>query len=74
MPIYEYMCGDCKEITEAIHGADENPTINCSTCGKRAKKIFSPAGLVFKGSGFYKTDSRSASCSGGSCGTECPKK
>lgn len=74
MPIFEYVCEDCKKTAEIIHGSDESPEIKCSTCGKRTKKIFSPAGLVFKGTGFYKTDSRKNSCSSDSCSGGCEGK
>jgi len=61
MPIYEYKCEDCGTPIEIRHGATEIPDIKCELCGGKMKKIFQPVGIVFKGSGFYKTDSRVSS-------------
>ena len=58
MPTYEYVCTECGDHTEVVRSfADAQPTI-CRVCGGRLRKVFSPVGIVFKGSGFYRTDSR----------------
>ena len=59
MPLYEYQCAKCGELTEKRHGFDDVNTEVCAKCGGELKKTFSVAGIVFKGSGFYVTDSRS---------------
>jgi putative FmdB family regulatory protein len=61
MPIYEYACTACGERTEARQGFDDPPLEECPICGGRLRKLYSPVGIVFKGSGFYATDSKSSS-------------
>ncbi len=62
MPIYEYQCATCGAITDIKHGFKETATEPCGKCGSRdLKRVFNPASIVFKGSGFYVTDSRKAS-------------
>jgi putative FmdB family regulatory protein len=61
MPIYEYACTACGERTEARQGFDDPPLEECSRCGGKLRKLYSPVGIVFKGSGFYSTDGRAAS-------------
>ncbi|MDQ3986499.1 MAG: FmdB family transcriptional regulator [Actinomycetota bacterium] len=58
MPIYEYACTACGERTEAKQGFDDPPLEDCPLCGGRLRKMYSPVGIVFKGSGFYSTDGR----------------
>ena len=60
MPIYEYACTACGERTEAKQGFDDPPLEECQHCGGRLRKLYSPVGIVFKGSGFYSTDQKSA--------------
>ena len=60
MPLYDYECAKCHKITEVRHGFDERHTEPCPYCGGELKRLFNPAGIVFKGSGFYVTDSRKA--------------
>jgi putative FmdB family regulatory protein len=60
MPIYEYACTACGERTEAKQGFDDPPLEECAVCGGRLRKLYSPVGIVFKGSGFYATDSKSS--------------
>jgi len=60
MPTYEYVCIDCGTHVEVFQHFSEDPLTTCLTCGGRLRKVFHPAGIMFKGSGFYKTDSRSA--------------
>lgn len=61
MPTYEYRCSDCGHTFEAFQRIDEEPLSVCERCGGKLRKVFHPAGIVFKGSGFYATDSRSKS-------------
>jgi putative FmdB family regulatory protein len=70
MPIYEYACTSCGERTEAKQGFDDPPLEDCPHCGGKLRKLFSPVGIVFKGSGFYSTDAKktSKSSSGGDKG------
>ena len=57
MPIYEYECEQCKERVELIQRLSDPPLEVCSSCGGKVHKmVSSPAGLVFKGSGWYVTD------------------
>jgi putative FmdB family regulatory protein len=67
MPTYEYRCEDCGETVEVVQSFTDAPLTTCTVCGGRLRKVFAPVGIVFKGSGFYKTDSRtSSSRTGGS--------
>ena len=65
MPIYEYACTSCGERTEAKQSFADPPLEDCAQCGGKLRKLFSPVGIVFKGSGFYSTDAKSKSSSGG---------
>ena len=58
MPTYQYACTDCAERSEVVQKFTDEPLLVCSTCRGRLRKVFSPVGIVFKGSGFYRTDSR----------------
>ena len=58
MPIYEYACTSCGERTEAKQSFDDPPLEECPICGGRLRKLYSPVGIVFKGSGFYSTDAK----------------
>jgi putative FmdB family regulatory protein len=61
VPTYDYQCRSCGHRIEVIHAmADEGPA-TCEVCGGELRRILYPAGIIFKGSGFYKTDSRSSS-------------
>ena len=59
MPTYQYACTACGEQHEAVQAFTDAPLTECPACGGRLRKVFSAVGVVFKGSGFYKTDSRS---------------
>lgn len=61
MPIYEYKCRDCEHVFEKFQSLNDDPEKTCPACGGEVRKVFYPAGLVFKGSGFYITDSRKGS-------------
>ncbi len=58
MPIYEYACTACGERTEARQSFTEPPLTECPQCGGSLRKLYSPVGIVFKGSGFYSTDQK----------------
>jgi putative FmdB family regulatory protein len=79
MPTYEYRCAKCGNHVEVFQSFSEAPLTKHEGCGGRLTKVLSPAGIVLKGSGFYKTDSRAggkrqkpaaASDGGGKTGTE----
>jgi putative FmdB family regulatory protein len=63
MPTYEYRCRDCGEDLEVVQAFTDDPLTECPTCGGSLRKIFGNVGITFKGSGFYKTDSRKSSSS-----------
>lgn len=58
MPIYEYECIRCVSRFELKQSFDDNTPVCCPQCGDKAERIFSPVPIIFKGSGFYSTDSR----------------
>ena len=58
MPIYEYACTACGERTEAKQSFADPPLQECPVCGGKLRKLYSPVGIVFKGSGFYSTDKK----------------
>ena len=61
MPTYQYTCTECGEPLEAVQKFTDAPLTVCLACGGRLRKVFSAVGIVFKGSGFYRTDSRNGS-------------
>jgi len=58
MPTYEYACTMCGQHVEVFQRLSEPPLSTCGVCGGPLRKVFHPAGIVFKGSGFYATDNR----------------
>jgi putative FmdB family regulatory protein len=64
VPTYEYACAECGERLEAVQKFSDDPLSVCPACGGRLRKLFSPVGIVFKGPGFYRTDSRSSPVNG----------
>jgi putative FmdB family regulatory protein len=71
MPTYEYRCKDCGHELEAQQAFSDEPLTECPSCGGALKKKFGSVGISFKGSGFYKNDSRGgSSTSSTSTGTE----
>ncbi|MEY2569087.1 MAG: hypothetical protein QOE35_3616 [Actinomycetota bacterium] len=60
MPTYEYACKACGEHLEVVQSFKDDPLKECPNCGGELRKVFAPIGIAFKGSGFYKTDSRPA--------------
>ena len=65
MPTYEYACLSCGTHVDVVQRFDDEPLTECGLCGGRLRKVFHPAGILFKGSGFYATDSRSSRRDGG---------
>ena len=63
MPTYEYVCKNCGERLEAVQSFHDEALTTCPRCFGELKKIFGSVGIVFKGSGFYKNDSRSSTAS-----------
>ena len=61
MPTYQYVCTECGGEIEAVQKFTDDPLTVHDACGGRLRKVFSPVGIVFKGSGFYRTDSRKGS-------------
>ncbi len=60
LPLYEYQCRSCRKTADVRHGFKETFDGKCEACGGEMARVYSPAGIVFKGSGFYLTDSRKA--------------
>jgi len=58
MPLYDYACTKCGRVHEVRHGFDETYDQPCEACGGPVRRVFNPAPVLFKGSGFYVTDSR----------------
>ena len=58
MPTYQYACTECGHQLEAVQSFSDEPLTVCPDCQGRLRKVFSAVGVVFKGSGFYRTDSR----------------
>ncbi|WP_370259230.1 FmdB family zinc ribbon protein [Streptomyces sp. V4I8] len=63
MPTYQYQCTACGEGLEAVQKFTDDALTECPSCQGRLKKVFSAVGIVFKGSGFYRNDSRGSSSS-----------
>ena len=63
MPTYTYTCTACNEMIEKRRSFSDPPLTTCEQCGGALRKVIHPVGIVFKGSGWYITDSRSASSS-----------
>ncbi len=60
MPIYEYECTGCSFRFELKQSFSEDTTVSCPRCGGKVQRIFSPVSIIFKGTGFYVTDSRNS--------------
>ena len=61
MPVYEYECRHCGHHFELKQGFHDKPQAECPQCQKKAKRVFHPTPIIFKGSGFYVTDHRKSS-------------
>ncbi|MFI6825069.1 FmdB family zinc ribbon protein [Micromonospora sp. NPDC050187] len=71
VPTYQYACTACGHQLEAVQSFSDEPLTECPACAGRLRKLFNSVGIVFKGSGFYRTDSRSSgadSLTGGKAG------
>jgi putative FmdB family regulatory protein len=60
MPIYDYRCDHCGHVFSAVQSFNDEPLEKCPNCGKKPRRLISTPAIVFKGSGWYKTDSRPA--------------
>ena len=58
MPVYEYACKACGQHLEVAQSFKDEPLTTCPACGGALRKVFGSIGISFKGSGFYRTDSR----------------
>ncbi len=58
MPIYEYECTHCQHRFELRQGFHDKPQAECPLCNRKARRVFHPTPIIFKGSGFYVTDHR----------------
>lgn len=70
MPTYEYACTECDHSFEQVQSFSDDALTVCPQCQGRLRKVFNAVGVVFKGSGFYRTDSRSADASAQSEGKQ----
>jgi len=61
VPTYDYQCRSCGVISEVVHSMLEDGPTECERCGGQLRRVVHPTGIIFRGSGFYKTDSRSSS-------------
>jgi putative FmdB family regulatory protein len=61
VPTYQYACTECGHAFERVQSFSEDALTQCPECQGRLRKLFNAVGVVFKGSGFYRTDSRSSS-------------
>ncbi len=64
MPTYQYACTECGERLEAVQSFSDPALTECPACQGRLRKVFNSVGIVFKGSGFYRNDSRAVNGSG----------
>ena len=68
MPTYGYRCESCRTEFDVWQRMSDQAKADCPKCGRPARRLFFPAGIVFKGAGFYKTDSRKATSGDGKAG------
>lgn len=61
MPIYDHICDHCGHAFSVVRSYSDPPVEQCPSCGKRPRRLITPSAIVFKGSGWYKTDSRASS-------------
>lgn len=60
VPTYQYICNECEHAFEVLQAFTDEAISTCPSCAKDVRKVYSSVGIVFKGSGFYKTDSRNS--------------
>jgi putative FmdB family regulatory protein len=65
VPTYEYVCASCGNHFDTVQSFSDPPLERCEICGGQIRRVFHPAGILFKGSGFYSTDNRRAGSGGG---------
>jgi putative FmdB family regulatory protein len=65
VPTYDYQCRDCGNVTEVIHSMLEDGPAVCERCGGPLRRVLFPTGIIFKGPGFYRNDSRAAASDAG---------
>jgi putative FmdB family regulatory protein len=70
VPTYDYQCRSCGNVTEVIHPMSEDGPSVCELCGGALRRVLFPAGIIFKGSGFYSNDSRADRAAAKSGGTK----
>ena len=70
MPTYQYACTECGHEFEAVQKFSDSALTECPNCAGKLRKVFSAVGVVFKGSGFYRTDSRESAKSGAKSGAQ----
>jgi len=69
VPTYSYRCTECDNAFDIHQAFTEDSLTVCPTCGGKLRKVFSPVGVTFSGSGFYRTDSRASTSSSDSSGS-----
>ncbi|SNT05478.1 putative regulatory protein, FmdB family [Actinomadura meyerae] len=69
MPTYQYVCTECGEPLEVVQKFSDDALTECPACSGKLRKVFSAAGIIFKGSGFYRTDSRGSGKSSSTAGS-----
>jgi putative FmdB family regulatory protein len=72
VPTYGYRCTECGREFDVLQRMSDEPGAACPVCKAESRRLFFPAGIVFKGSGFYKTDSRSSSSTGSTPSSPAP--
>jgi putative FmdB family regulatory protein len=74
MPIYDYRCDHCGHVFSAVQSYKDESLEKCPNCGKKPRRLISTPAIVFKGSGWYKTDSRPAEKGSGASSAAADKK
>lgn len=72
MPTYQYACNDCGEQLEVVQKFTDDALTVCPNCQGNLRKVFSAVGIVFKGSGFYRTDNRSSASTAAAASSSSP--
>ncbi len=70
MPTYQYQCTECGDPLEVVQSFTDDALTECPSCGGRLRKVYNAVGIVFKGSGFYRNDSRAGAGSAAKSGSE----